>query len=129
MQQGLDSFGVNVVFNAIIMSKFVYACRAFSGFLCASDFSRCQASVSKAYRYSLNMISNIFLKSVIVIYLSKFCCILVIVCVIYSLLSVEITVGLDYCELGAISILYQLLGLNLLFTNHILLIDVCLLLS
>jgi hypothetical protein len=40
-------------------------------------------------------------------YLSKFCCILIIACLIYSLLSVKITV--DHCEPGAISILYQLL--------------------
>jgi hypothetical protein len=54
----------------------------------------------------------------IVIYLSKFCCILIIVCVIFMV---------DYCELQAISILYQ--WLNLLFINHLLLIDVCLILS
>jgi hypothetical protein len=46
-QQGLDSFSGTVVFNAAIMSKLLYACQAFSGFLCASDMSRFQASLNK----------------------------------------------------------------------------------
>jgi hypothetical protein len=51
-RQGLDSVGVNVVFNAVKMSKFLYACQAFSGFLCVSDLNRFQASLNKAHRYT-----------------------------------------------------------------------------
>jgi hypothetical protein len=40
-RQGLNSFGVKVVFNAVKIPKFVYAChQAFPEFLCASDLSR-----------------------------------------------------------------------------------------
>jgi hypothetical protein len=38
------------------MSKFLYTCQAFSGFLCASDLSRFQASLNKAYRYTLTAV-------------------------------------------------------------------------
>jgi hypothetical protein len=55
-QQGLDSFSVNVVFNTVIMSEFLYACQAFSGFLCASDMSRLQTSLNKVYRYKLTAV-------------------------------------------------------------------------
>jgi hypothetical protein len=41
-RQGLDSFGLNVVFNALVISKFMYACQAFSGFLSSSDMCRLQ---------------------------------------------------------------------------------------
>jgi hypothetical protein len=70
---------------------------------------------------------KIFLKSVIVIYLSKFCCILIIVCVIFSLLYKRENHAIIianyrrqyrvYWWRGAINTLY------LLFANHLLLID------
>lgn len=55
-RQGLDPFGLSVVFNALIISKLLYACQAFSGFLSASDLCRLQTSLNKAYRYELTTV-------------------------------------------------------------------------
>lgn len=54
-RQGLDSFGLNVVFNALVISKLTYACQAFSGFLSSSDLCRLQTSLNKAYKYKLSL--------------------------------------------------------------------------
>jgi hypothetical protein len=55
-RQGLDSFGAKVVIKAVIISKFLYDCQTFSGFLCASDLSRFHAFLNKAYRYKVSAI-------------------------------------------------------------------------
>lgn len=52
-RQGLDSFGLQVVFNAVIISKLTYACQAFSGFLSSSDLSRLQSVLNKAHKFKL----------------------------------------------------------------------------
>jgi hypothetical protein len=52
-RQGLDSFGLHVVFNALVISKLTYACQAFSGFL-SSDVCRLQASLNKATKIKLS---------------------------------------------------------------------------
>jgi hypothetical protein len=56
--QGLDFFGHNVVFNALVISTLTYACQAFSGFLSSSELCRLQASLNEAYKYKLSLIRH-----------------------------------------------------------------------
>jgi hypothetical protein len=52
--QGPNSFGLNVVFNALVISKLTYACQAFSGFLSSSDLcSMISGCCMRIVRFSL----------------------------------------------------------------------------
>jgi hypothetical protein len=45
--------GLNVVFNALVLSKLLYGSQAFSGFLLESELDRIQAVLNKAIRWGL----------------------------------------------------------------------------
>jgi hypothetical protein len=51
--QGLDMNGLNVVFNALVLSKLLYGSQAFSGFLLESELDHIQAVLNKAIRWGL----------------------------------------------------------------------------
>ena len=51
--QGLSKAGSDIVFNALVLSKVLYACQSFYGYLRESDIARLQALLNKAYRYRL----------------------------------------------------------------------------
>ena len=50
-RQGLNMHGLSTVFTAIILSKILYACQSFSGYLNESDIDRLQACLNKAHRW------------------------------------------------------------------------------
>ena len=50
-RQGLNMHGLSTVFTAIILSKILYACQSFSGYLNESDIDRLQACLTKAHRW------------------------------------------------------------------------------
>jgi hypothetical protein len=50
-RQGLDMHGLDIVFKSIILSKILYACQSFSGYLLQNDIDRLQACLNKAYRW------------------------------------------------------------------------------
>ena len=71
---GLDPCGLNIVFNALIISKLSYACQDYSGFLSSTDIGRLQASLNKAHKFKLSkMILERYLKAVMFTYVSRFC--------------------------------------------------------
>ena len=50
-RQGLHMHGLTTVFTSIILSKVLYACQSFSGYLNQSDIDRLQACLTKAHRW------------------------------------------------------------------------------
>ncbi len=51
--QGLDLQAQRVVFNALVMSKIMYACQSYYGFMTESELSKLQSLLNRAYRLRL----------------------------------------------------------------------------
>jgi hypothetical protein len=52
-KRGLDSNGLNIVFNSLVLTRLTYACQAFSGCLSEFDLNRLQSCLNKACRWKL----------------------------------------------------------------------------
>ena len=50
-RRGLAMHGLQTVFKSIILSKILYACQSFSGFLSLSDIDRLQSCLDKAHKW------------------------------------------------------------------------------
>ena len=50
-RQGLDMHGLQTIFKSIILSKILYACQSFFGFLSITDIDRLQSCLDKAHRW------------------------------------------------------------------------------
>ena len=51
--QGLDKKGEQIIFNALVVSRIMYASQAYNGYLCEYDIAKLQAILNKAYRYKI----------------------------------------------------------------------------
>jgi hypothetical protein len=49
--QGLDKIGEQIIFNALVVSRIMYASQAYNGYLCQYDIAKLQVILSKPYRY------------------------------------------------------------------------------
>ena len=54
--QGLNSTGLSVVFNALVLGKVMYASQAFCGHLQVNDLARIQSCLDKAYKWGFTTV-------------------------------------------------------------------------